>query len=390
MASPFVKNESPARDAINAGSALISFDILDPDSDIQVDTIEVFVRGAKAYDGITDTFFAPYDGPDSYFGATIIDGYDGYHIDIDSYNSYFNLVTVQLIVEDLVEVFNDSWLFKAGSGINSLYFSDGYGLKAIAIEQFVGESQGAVRQVLDELNTLPILPARRLSSIHGNQINDLFLTVCMEGYGGDAYGTVIIKNEIELNTYAGSSHTFQAQMNDDGTLYHINRDLNQIEVFYGADAYSGYGRSPDFVYNESSTPALFPGEILDLHIVSGASLATTGGTRLYVGTSKGMTRVDAHDEEGVDDYGAGNDAYGIVTTYGVTGSGADFEVVGGASEPVVSVSSDDTRSVIFVGTSDGVTQISLAGNRKILFMNEAGGFLPSDDIKDVFGEGFSI
>jgi hypothetical protein len=37
----------------------------------------------------------------------------------------------------------------------------------------------------------------------------------------------------------------------------------------------------------------------------------------------------------------------------------------------------------------GVTQISLSTNRKIVFMNYAGGFVPSNIIRDIWGKGGS-
>jgi hypothetical protein len=184
-------------------------------------------------------------------------------------------------------------------------------------------------------------------------------------------------------------------MNDDGTLYLINKRTNQVEVFYGADMFSGYGRIPDFVYDAYSTPPIFPGEMLDLHIESGRSLATSGGTRFYVGTALGATRFDANDLEldGYDGYGAGLDSYGLVTSYGIVGSGADFEVIGGTIPRVSSISSDEDNLILSVVTNDGygsggVTQITLVGNVKVAFMTKAGGFLPSDDVRDIFGKGF--
>ena len=273
---------------------------------------------------------------------------------------------------------------------NAVYFSDGYGVKKIEIADMVGESQSQAA-VLFNTSTSPALLSNSVGYIHGKLIDGSeYLAISYDAYS-DGYGVDIITDESSTEHYSDGYSIAQAQLTDDGKLYHINQTLNQIEVFYGAYMRTGL-RAPDYVYNISSTPALFPGEILCLHVESGNSARLSGGTRFFVGTSLGMTRVDTYDQESVDGYSAGFDSSGVATTYGIAGSGAQFESIGGTIPRVSGVSSNEL-SIIFVVTNDGLgdgglTQIAISGNRKVVFLSQDNGLLPSNDIRDVFGKTF--
>ena len=134
------------------------------------------------------------------------------------------------------------------------------------------------------------------------------------------------------------------------------------------------------------------GTILELYIVDDASIKYSGGTRLYVGTTLGMTRIEAYDKESSPGYSAGLDNLGLSVNYGIVGSGARYEILGGTLPAVSKISSDATENIVFVITSDGVgngglTQISLSGNKKLIYMTAENGLLPSNDLRDVFGKG---
>lgn len=211
----------------------------------------------------------------------------------------------------------------------------------------------------------------------------------------DGYGCAIVKNEGEVNVYRDGYAIEKAQINKEGTLYCINKTLNQIEVFYGAHTRSGPGRPPDFIYDEYSTPPIFGGEILDLFISPEASVVAEGRTRFYVGTTQGATKVDTNDKvsDSMPGFPAGLDGYGMSKTYGIVGSGAQFEVLGGTIARTVEVAADEDRLVMLVGASDGyggggITQVSLEGDRKILFMTKELGLIPDNTITDIFGKGF--
>lgn len=385
---PQIVNRSPAPGATSVStSALISFDAVDSQTAVQLSTLQVQVNGNNALLGTS--FIAPYNGPFSGITPTVVDGYDGYHIIIDSSVIYSGWVTVNAYVEDAYGLsVNSNWSFRSGTRVNVVYFSDGYGLKAIEIADLVGESQNNIRTVLTTA-TSPALPSNDVRFIHGGHIDGYnYLSLSFNS----APGVVIVKQENILNQYLDSYGAAKAQITSNGTLYVINRDLNQIETYYGANIRPGTGRSPDYVYNTTSTPPIFGGTILDLHVVDGFSSVLSGGTRFYVGTTLGATRVETYDRS-TDGYGDGYDGYGKSFTYGIAGSGADYEVIGGSVANCTHVSSDDENLVMMVGTDDGaenggVTQISISGNRKILFLNKANGFLPSNTINDIFGKAY--
>jgi len=331
-----------------------------------------------------------------------VDGYDGYHIDIDSYNLYRNVVNVYVTAEDAVgSTYDGYWGFVIQRKVNSLYFCDGYGLKRVDIQELVGETQSSKMSLEDarvpqftkartvlSTTTIPSIPNDVISSIFGNMIDGYFCLAL--SYNNSPHGSIILRNEVENVVYTANNKTDRAQLSDAGVLYLINKDSNQIEVYYGAHFRDGY-RSPDFIYNSSSTPNIVPGNITDLHIVSGYSTKYDGGTRIYVGTTQGVTRIEAYDK-GTNGYCDGYDNRGVSIHYGINGSGFQHEIIGGTVSNVVSVDSDDDKDIMFVGTSDGygnggITQIVISASRKVIFMNRSGGFIPSNDIRDIFGKG---
>jgi hypothetical protein len=403
MGLPYITNRSPERNANNVASGtLISFDIVDEYSDLRQDTLKVYVKGATAYDGSTNLFSSPYDSPGSSITPTSVGGHDGYHIIIDAYEQYANVVTVRVEASDALNSIDGYWGFIINNKVNTLYFSDGYGLKSIDIENLVGECQTEIKTVLST-STIPRLPTNNVSHISGNMIDGYFcLALCCSAQkstwsefvwgslGTEGYGTQIVKNEVEIETYADGYITDKAQINNDGTLYLLNKETNSIEVYYGSYFRDGY-RNPDFIYNSSSTPNIVLGNVLSLHIVNGESTRLRNGTRIYVGTTQGVTRIEAYDKH-TDGYSDGYDSYGVSMHYGISGSGIQYEVIGGTVSQVTSVSSDDENGIMFVVTNDGygnggVTQVSISQNRNIYYMTQASGFIPSNDIRDVFGKG---
>lgn len=392
---PIVLNKTPAPNSNgNAPDVLVSMDIVDPDGDLDLSTIFITVEGAPAYAG--SGFNSPFTGPNSAATTTTVDGYDGYHFVIDNNDLFSDIVVVRVEAADFTgNSVTDQWSFLIGTNtVRTLYFSDGYGVKKINVRELAGESQDKVRTVLSTV-TSPSLPKDVVSSISGQFVgSDFFLAVSLDGYGtaspGPGKGTLIVKNEVDdPRIYADGYHVKNAQLTDRGTMYLVNKTENRVEVYYGAHFRDGY-RAPDFVYDQSSTPGLLSGEILDLHVAPGESLVCDGGSRIYVGTETGLSRIETCDLDSPDGYSSGQDGYGTVITYGIPGSGADHEVLGGTAPQVVSVHSDETFEVLLIATDDGygnggLTQVSLSGNRQISFLTEDEDTLPSDRIRDVFG-----
>jgi hypothetical protein len=389
--APYLANQSPAANSSgNSATVSISLDILDENGDLFQNSIQVLVEGSVAYDGESDTFSSPFDGTSSAITTTTVSGDDGYNIVLDPTSNMSDLVVVQVSASDgYGNSMVDSWSFLITSPtLNFLYYSDGYGTKRIKVKELAGESQGGALTFLSE-DLGPALPSNSVSTIRGHVIDDVMFTVVSML---DSYGVMITKNEVNNPLYyMTSSDAYGAQLTDDGVMYAINSTLNRVEVYYGADTRAGESRSPDFWFNTSSTPSITGGTILDLHVVSGQSDIKTGSTRLYIGTTDGMTRIDTYEEESSDGFSAGSDSNGISYKYGISGSGEQYESIGGTVSRVVAVHSDEENGVIFVATDDGsgdggITQISLSGNQRIFFMTQQGGFLPSNDVRDVYAD----
>jgi hypothetical protein len=278
--------------------------------------------------------------------------------------------------------------------VNALYFSDGYGIKKINLSALVGESQSVVSTILSE----PLIPSNKVSSMSGNYINsNAYLAASFDDYGApDSYGSIIIKNETDIEQYSDNYSNNDPHISDKGILYLINETLNQIEVYYGAHFRGDTLRAPDFTYDEFSTPALFPGQILSLKVIDGASLRLSGGARLFVGTDQGLTRIETVDSQTIDGYSDGYDGLGLAKYYGTSTSVSTVDgyavnkVIGGTASEVIAVDYNEEKSIILVCTNDnsnngGITQISLEGDTQVFFMNEATGLLPSNDIRDITG-----
>jgi hypothetical protein len=391
---PEITNESPSPDAIGVSSlAMISCDIFDRNDNLDILTVSVRVNGVLGFEA-SGGFLYPFTGLGSTAYATTVDGYDGYHVELVPVRAMSDLVTVQMEGEDAYgNAGGGSWSFSiTGISKNFIYYSDGYGVHRIHISALAGESQDEAVRILST-DTVPALGTNQVTTLFGTLKDGyMYLLTSMDASGG----VLITRNEVnDPRYYLDGYDAYGAQMTPDGTMYVINKTRNRVEAYYGADFRPG-GREPDFIYDASSTPALMGGTLLDLHVAPGYSVVKAGRTRFYTGSSQGMTKVDTYDQEASDGYSAGMDGFGMSWTYGVAGSGADYEQVGSPTDPstasqVVAVHSDDEAGLVFVLTEDGhgnggLTQINISSNRRILFMNSQGGFLPSNYGRDVHGK----
>jgi hypothetical protein len=99
---PYLQNEDP--EDLDTGvlkDKVLTFEVVDDISGVDLTTVMVYVEGNLAYNGSTDTFNAPYDGGSS--AHSVVTGPpSGYHFDIqktsdwDSYSS----VSVRVVAED--------------------------------------------------------------------------------------------------------------------------------------------------------------------------------------------------------------------------------------------------------------------------------------------------
>jgi len=388
---------------------------VDAYADIQVDIsgastlagLEVFVEGTLAFSGslYPNPFHPPFAGPASSVSFLV----DGYRVTLDrTIDSPKEFVNVQVRQNDgygLRSVPVAGWSFRVGDDpINDFYFSDGPsdsdglpnpepGVRRLHVRRMVGEwkphdrsSDGYAMPVVLSQAVTPGWPSDRVNSLSANMIDGyLFLVASTQA------GAAITRNETaDLRIYADGYDGYCGHMTAGGTLYLVNRTLNRLEVFYGSDFRSG-NRPPDFVYDDDSTPPLLGGQLTTLHVAEGHSTVFQGGSRLYVGCSNGLTKIEAYDKEDPDGYCAGMDEYGRSYTYGISGSATDFGILGGTVSNVVAVDSDETGGVLLVATNDGtetgggLSQISISRNTRLLFMTRESGHLPSNVIRSIAG-----
>ena len=301
----FIDNKSPGANEYGvASNTRIYFDLLSDDP-LKLNTISLYINESQAFNG--SSFISPYNNASDAY-ATNVDGYDGYHFRIDSYGTYENITKVRIGGTDAYgSSYEFAWGFIIGSVVNKLYFSDGYGIKSINMQELVGESQTVV-DIIASTSILPNIGANEATSLYGELIDNA--SYLCASYANDTVGCDIIKNEAEITTYSDGYKIDKAQLNDRGILYLVNKDNNTIEVYYGAHARDGYSRSPDFEYSTSSTPNIVDGDIEELYIVNGASTKYSGGTRLFIGTTQGATRIETYDRNN-GNYSYGYDGYGV-------------------------------------------------------------------------------
>jgi len=363
---PWLNNAFPTGDA--ESNTNISFNVLDDSTGVVPSLIDAYFDGNLIFSG-PSTFISPFDGPNSSFSSITVDGYDGYRVVLDRTQDFRFSDThiVRVTARDAYgNLLDESFTFTIPeTTINALYYADDYGLHRVFLSDLAGESQLAQEIVL----AYPDIPTNSISFIDEQVLDEYFiLTLSLQ----DDYGVRLYASERYLNTYADGYNCEQAQINSRGILYLINKTENRIESYHGVDFRSG-NRAPDYIYDSTSTPALFNNsEILTLHLDE-----SNGQTILYVGQAIGMTIINTVDTETTDGYSDGLENTGTSTTYSI--SGADYNIIGGTDPQVVDITTEG--NIIMVATPDGITQIR--NNRKLYHMTEENGFLPTNTVRKI-------
>lgn len=406
-----LQNQVPANGNMNVSvGSSIQVDLI---TSLKETELEIYVEGTLAFRGADDPFpfHAPFIGP----GSSITPLVDGYQIVLDrTEDSRQEFLNVQVRQTD---GYNSrpigGWSFRAGNQpINDFYFSDGYqdayglnpepGVRRLHVRQFVGEWKPY--ENADDNVSMPVVLSKAVTPSWPSDIVHSLSSQVIDGYmflvASTQKGAAITKNETaDLRIYARPDpmvdgyDSYGSHLTAQGTLYLINKTLNRLEVYYGADYRSGE-RVPDFTYDSSTgTPArirLLDGYLTTLHVAEGVSTVLGGGSRLYVGCSNGLTKVEAYDR-GTDGYCDGYDGYGRSYTYGIVGSSTDYPIFGGTVPNVTAIDSDEVFGVLFVATNDGteigggLSQISISRNLLLMFMTKESGHLPSNIIRDIKG-----
>jgi hypothetical protein len=100
--APYIESQDPAPFASGVGrNKIIEFDLLDINSDLLLSSVLIYVEGALAYRGDTDTFIAPYNDGGS-ARSVVVGPPAGHHFAIDksvAWDSY-STVTVRVVATD--------------------------------------------------------------------------------------------------------------------------------------------------------------------------------------------------------------------------------------------------------------------------------------------------
>lgn len=357
----------------SANDTNISFNVLDDASGVVQNSIDAYVDGDLALSN--STFISPFDGPNSSISVVTIDGYDGYNVVLDRSSDFIfeGTKTVRVLANDAYgNTLDDTFTFDiATTVLNALYYSDAYGLHKINLSDLAGESQLASTNLL----SFPEIPTNSISFIDETLVDGYFMLSL--SYNDD-YGVDVYANERFLNRHSDGYNCDKAQINSEGTLYLINKTTNQIEVYYGVNSRNGT-RNPDYIYDGYSTPSLFnnsgnTGTLLSLHL----GVSDNSTTRLYVGQSIGMTIIDTVDTQ-TNGYSDGYESMGTSISYGISGSGATYENIGGTDPQVIDINTDS--NIVFVVTNNGITQIK--NGQRLIHMTKENEYLPSNDVRKI-------
>lgn len=116
--SPWLENPRPATAAER--DALVSVDILDDSSGVDLSSLDAYMNGVPIFAG-PSTFIPPFNGSSSAITPTIVDGYNGYHLVIDKDGTYpaASSHTVRVIGSDAYgNSFDESFIFSIASITN--------------------------------------------------------------------------------------------------------------------------------------------------------------------------------------------------------------------------------------------------------------------------------
>lgn len=286
---------------------------------------------------------------------------------------------------------------------NKGFVLDGYGFNAITADTedvyfgrndgYEADAYGVRRLSFADLNKDSTLKVQNAFNIHtspsilSNDVNDLFsVTNASDGLLAVAtdLGATLIKNSNVGVHYSSGYDIVSIQMGDGGEiLYLANNTLGRVEVFYDAHLDVSDCLVPDAYYSVTTSPEISNSIINQIKVTNNTSIIDSGSNSIYVATNNGLTVI--HTDESVPGSSEGG---GISLTYGIEGSGATFEIIGGEVDRVVAVDINLQQSQFFVATDDpshkgGVTTINIPTNTRFQFASDEQGTLASNDLRDL-------
>lgn len=288
---------------------------------------------------------------------------------------------------------SDFIYFGSNDGYQDVYFKDGYtdgygntygdgydsyGVYKLSFNKLDGNSSNFVENAFSTTTTPSIL---------SNHVNDLF-AISSEGVEFVAVatpeGATLVRNEtLGINYSAGNDISSIHLDNTGDTLYLANNTLGRVEVYYGVSTDISDRTVPDFYYDIGTSPEISNSTINQIKVTNNTSIIDSGSNTIYVATDYSLTKIETDESApGTSETG------GISFTYGIEGSGAIYEVLGGDVNRVVAVDINLEHRQIFVATDDpshggGLTTINIDSNAQFSFASDKRGTLISNDIRDI-------
>lgn len=158
----------------------------------------------------------------------------------------------------------------------------------------------------------------------------------------DGYGNVI-------DGYCNNFQATEVYIDELTKFYILNSTANRVEVFYAIDEDLVGRDSPEAIYDATTVPELIGLTINTMFIAEYLS-SYAGSNVLFLGTDAGVIRIDL--DESVPGVSETNRN---VETYGITGSGDDYEIIGGTTNNIIRISYDHTSRLLAVATEDPIT-----------------------------------
>jgi hypothetical protein len=322
--------------------------------DVNVDTnihFEVFADGynlninslGMSIDGNTVIENGVVQAPDYTGTITEIDGYQ-YYTGVINPRFLLDPNTVHTLSigarEDLSENFSQlSYTFNTASAPNNpktVYVGDENGVKSILVDDVDGPSSTST--VLDGYFVNGIY-AKELAHINRVLVGtrDSGAVLVATNYSVDSM-VYSVGDEID-NVYIASTHN--------GTIYLLNRTRSRVDVYYDI-LYDDVGRSiPDVYYGIDgyALQGILDGYFTDMVVTEETSTVNSNSNSIFIGTSDGVFRIET--DESVPGQ---TEINGSIISYGISGSGADYEVLDGTTNYIVSIDVNTRLNYLYVAT----------------------------------------
>ena len=260
----------------------------------------------------------------------------------------------------------DTFNFSTGNPIENpktLYIGTSNGVSSLLEEGIVGNSTPTA--LIDGYCV------HDLSSRVINEVNRL--AVATRDHGAFVYSTNYSNWPTVFYSYGDEIGHVHISDKNNGTIYIDNRTKKRIDVYYNVLADDIGRNTPDVYYPGAdgyAVDGLTDGYYTDMVVTEGTSSVDSDSSTIFVATSSGVFKIDT--DESIPGISEGARE---ISSYGIVGSGNDYEVISGTSSWVVAIDVNTRLNYLYVATrGDGENTISYID----LTTNSNTGFIPED------------